>query len=69
MNSLKYPLTNAQIELLKLFSTNMPDHEVRELRSLLSRYYAKKAVYEADNLWDAKNLTNEDMDNLLNEPS
>lgn len=69
MNSLKYPLTNAQIELLKLFSTNMPDHEVRELRNLLSRYYARKAIYEADNLWDSKNLTNEDMDNLLNEPS
>lgn len=69
MNSLKFPLTNAQLELLKLFSTNMPDHEVKELQGLLSRYYAKKAIYGADKLWDSKGITPEDLDNLLNEPS
>lgn len=69
MKPLKYPLTNAQLELLRLFSTNMPDHEIQELRNLLSQHYAKKAIYEADKLWDSKGLTDKDMDNLLNEPS
>lgn len=67
MSTLNYPLNNAQIELLKLFSTNMSDQEIKELKSLLSRFYADKAIRAADDIWDNKGLSDEDMDNLLNE--
>ena len=66
MNILKYPLSNVQMEILKLFSTNMSDSEMKELKSLLSRFYADKAIQAADHIWDTKGFSNEDMNNLLN---
>jgi len=43
MNALKYPLTNAQLELMKLFGTDLDERDLKELKSLLSRFYAKKS--------------------------
>lgn len=64
---LKYPLTNAQIELMKLFGTDLSDGELKELKTLLSRFYAKKATQAADAIWDKKGLSDADMDHWLNE--
>ncbi|OFX23116.1 MAG: hypothetical protein A2033_02150 [Bacteroidetes bacterium GWA2_31_9] len=58
-------LTNAQLELLKLFSTNFNDLELKELKHLLANFYAKKAIESANNDWKKKGLTDNDMDNLL----
>jgi len=69
MSTLKYPLNNAQMELMKLFSTDLSEKELEELRTLLSRFYAVKAIKAADKFWDKKGLTNEDMDKWLNEKS
>lgn len=67
MNNLKYPLNNAQIELMRLFSTDLSDKELLELKKLLSVFYAKKAIKEADDIWDKKGLSDSDMERLLNE--
>lgn len=67
MNALKHPLTNAQLELMKLFGTDLSDIELNELKSLLSQFYAKKAIQSADAVWDKQGLSDEDMDNWLNE--
>ncbi len=67
MSVLNYPLTNMQIELMKLFNTNLSENELIELKDLLSRFYANKAIAEADAIWEEKGLTNEDMDKWLNE--
>lgn len=69
MKILNFPLNNAQTELLKLFSTDLSDKELDELKLLLSRFYAKKAILEADKIWDERGLTNKDMDQLINESS
>lgn len=69
MHELSFPLTNAQIELLKLFSTNMNNEELNELRNLLAQFYAHKAINEADRIWDEKNLTEEDMMQWLHKKS
>ena len=69
MSVLNYPLTNIQMELLKLFSTNMSDEEVIELKGVIARFYAEKATAEADRIWDERGLTNEDMDKWLNQES
>jgi len=66
---LNYPLSNAQIELMKLFSTNLSDKELLELKALLSRFYADKAISEADAIWDEKGLSDADMEKWLNENS
>ena len=65
MSTLNYPLNNAQVELMKLFSTNLSESDLKDLKELLSRFYAEKAVNAADEVWDQKGLTNEDMDQWL----
>jgi len=69
MSVLNFPLTNMQIELMKLFNTNLSENELIELKDLLSRFYANKAIAEANAIWDKKGLTDEDMDRWLNEKS
>ena len=43
-------LTNIQMELLKVFSEDMPDEQVIEIKLLLSNYFANKAMDEFDQL-------------------
>lgn len=61
------PLTNLQRELLKIFSFELPEEELIEVKKILSSYFADKASDEMDKFWDEKNLSNEDMDRWLNE--
>ena len=60
-------LTNLQLELLKLFSYELPDNQIIEIRSLLSNYFANKASDEMDRLWDEKKWTDKTMDDWTNE--
>lgn len=61
------PLSNLQEELLKLFSNNIPENELIEVKSLLGKYFGKKATSEADEIWANKEYSNEKMDSWLNE--
>lgn len=69
MAELSSPLTNAQLEILKLFSTNMTEEELNELKTLIAYYYAQKAMNMADKIWDERGLTQEDMEKWLREKS
>jgi len=69
MSVINYPLSNVQIELMKLFSTNLSDKELIELKDMLGKFYADKATSQADAIWEERGLSNEDMDNLLNQQS
>jgi hypothetical protein len=69
MSVLNYPLSNVQVELMKLFSTNLSDKELIELKNLLSNFYANKAITQADAIWDERGLTDQDMDKWLNKKS
>ena len=42
------PLSNVQLELLKLFSTNLSDEEIAELRKELAHFYARKSIEAAN---------------------
>jgi len=59
--------SNIQLELLKLYSTDVKDEELLEIRKFLSDYFSKKAIEEADEIWDKNGLSNDDMDRWLNE--
>jgi hypothetical protein len=61
------PLSNVQLELLKLYSTNLSQQDLVELKRLLANYFAQKAIKEADKIWDEKGFSNEDMKKWLNE--
>jgi hypothetical protein len=61
------PLSNLQLELLKLYSTNLSQNELVELKRVLANYFARKAIKEADRIWEEKGLSNEEMKKWLNE--
>ncbi|MCU0341330.1 MAG: hypothetical protein MUE30_15735 [Spirosomaceae bacterium] len=67
MATIQKPLSNVQVELLKLFATNMSDEDIRDLRSQLAQFYAKKSIEAADKIWDERGYTNELMHEWLNE--
>ena len=60
-------LTNLQLELIKLFSYDLSERELLDVKDLLARYFANRATEEMDTLWDSQNLTDETMGEWLNE--
>ncbi|MEL7220382.1 MAG: hypothetical protein AAGJ93_03620 [Bacteroidota bacterium] len=65
MQVLDKPLTNLQLELIKMFSLDLSDAQLLEVRQLLTKYFADKASDEMDRLWDENGWTDETMDNWL----
>ncbi|MEI8085691.1 MAG: hypothetical protein WCG93_05705 [Paludibacter sp.] len=67
MIAVKQPLSNVQVELLKIYSTNISETEMKELKNLLAQFYAQKSIENANKSWKDKNLSNDIMDEWLNE--
>jgi len=42
MNQINKPLTNLQLELLKIYSFNLGDNQLLEIRDILAKYFADK---------------------------
>ena len=42
--NLTKPLTNFQLELLKLYQFDLTEEQLREIRDLLSKYFAESAA-------------------------
>jgi hypothetical protein len=61
------PLSNVQLELLKLYSTNLSEKDILELKDVLARFYAEKSIVLADNVWQQKGYTTENMNSILND--
>lgn len=61
------PLTNLQIELLKLYSTNLNEDELKQVKNVLANYFAERGIKEADRIWERKGLSNQEMEIWLNE--
>lgn len=67
METEKIPLTNLQLELLKVFSHDLSENELKEIKSLLLEYFAKKAVVEADKVWDTEKWSEKKIKTILND--
>jgi predicted metal-binding transcription factor (methanogenesis marker protein 9) len=65
-SSLKQPLTNVQLELLKAFSHDLSEQELMELKQVLAKFFAQRLIQEADKVWAEKNWTDQEVDQLLN---
>ena len=48
--------SNIQLELLKLYSRNIPDEDLSSIKDLLAQFFAKKATQLANKAWDEKGL-------------
>jgi hypothetical protein len=59
-------LSNIQMELIKLYSTDLDHDELMELKELLVGHFSQKAIDEAGNIWTDKKLTEKTMDDWLN---
>lgn len=60
-------LTNLQLELIKIFSYQLPENQIIEIKNILAEYFADKASDEMDKLWEEKSWTNETMITWVNE--
>lgn len=65
MEAVKQPLTNLQLELLRVFSREVSEKELLEIRQLLAQYFAEKAMDLADKSWEEKGYTEEDEGRFL----
>ncbi len=65
MEAVKQPFTNLQLELLRVFSREVPEQDLLEIRQLLAQYFAEKAMDLADAAWEAQGWTEEDEDRFL----
>ncbi|MEZ0538290.1 hypothetical protein [Fibrella arboris] len=59
------PLTNVQAELLKLFSRQIPDEDLEELRHVMAAFLLEKARQRADAVWERKGYSDETINELL----
>ena len=65
MSPMNQPLTNLQLELLKLFSLELPEEDLIQIQRLIAGYFADKASDEMDRLWEEKRWNDETMASWL----
>lgn len=56
-----------QQEIIKLYATDLDYQELLSLKQILADFFARKAINEADKVWDKQNLSDEQMESWLNE--
>lgn len=61
------PLTNLQLELLKLYANQLPEEQLLEIKMLLGKYFAQKATEAMEKIWHEQQLTPDDMKQWVNE--
>ena len=65
----KTPFTNIQQELLRLYSHQVADTDLIEIKNLIGNYFAKRLSQMVDVAWEKNNWSNEDMEAILNDPN
>jgi hypothetical protein len=61
------PLTNVQQEILKLYSTEFSEQELQDFRRELGAYFARKTTEVADQAFEARGYTADDLERWLHE--
>jgi len=59
------PLSNVQAELLKLFSAEIPENHLMELKKVIAKFLLDKARDKADIIWDSKGYSDEKLQQIL----
>lgn len=60
-------LSNLQLELLKVFSYQLNQQQLTDIKNLLANYFANQATQEMDKLWEENNWDNNTMAEWANE--
>lgn len=60
-------LSNVQQELLKIYSTDVPDDLLLKLKRVMADFFKNELLQETDQYAKEHNLTNNDFERLLND--
>jgi len=63
--SVQPPLSNIQAELLKLFSAEIPESHLLELKKVMAKFLLDKARDKADTIWEEKGYSDEKLQQIL----
>lgn len=69
MNTANLPFSNLQIELLKLYAHQVDERDLVQIKELIRQYFATRLSNLADEAWTRNGWTDQDMDDLLNDPN
>lgn len=61
------PLTNMQLELLKLYAYDLKESDMLELKKLLSGFFAERIRERAGKIWQERGYTQETMQQWLDD--
>ncbi len=61
------PMSNLQLELLKIYATNVSDEDLLAIKRMLAKFFMEKAIQRADKIWEERGYTNEQMQNWQQE--
>jgi hypothetical protein len=64
---LRTPFSNIQQELLKMYTHQVSDEDLLNIRDIIGQYFAKRLSSLADKAWEQNNWTQQDMDDILND--
>jgi hypothetical protein len=59
--------SNAQLEILKVFASNLSDKEMEDLHKTLMQFRAERLYAEVDRIWVERGYTAETMEEWLND--
>jgi len=62
-------LSELQLELLKVYSFNPSNEDLVNIKTMLAKYFANKLTSNVQKAMDGNNITNDDLENWLNEKS
>lgn len=59
-------LTNSQLEILKAFSHQLNEEDLKRLRKTLLDFFAKIVIEEANKVWEKEKWSEQKVQDLLN---
>jgi len=65
-NNIHPPLSNIQMELLKLYATGISDEHLKDLRIVIAKFLLEKARKKADKIWEERAYSQDTINHLLN---
>ena len=67
MQAVKQPMTNLQLELLKLYTRKVSEQDLQSIKQMLAQYFSNKTMDLADKVWEKNNWTDEDTERFSND--
>ena len=64
---LAQPLTNLQMELLRLYSLRLTSDDLLEVKEVLAQHFAQRLTEHVDSLWQKRAWTAATMEDWLND--